>query len=129
MGPQFGFAVIALDCGFLWVPPLPMPLLSKPATQRAETDHRAHEEDTVTLGIFSVGGNALAQIDTQLACYGRTVRNLVSDTLGLSTCRFKLICSLGELRNEDMLCERIVDDQCSLTIVFSDHGAKEHSDD
>ena len=106
-----------------------MPLLSKPATQRAETDHRVHEEDTVTLDIFSVGGNVLAQIGTQLACYGRTVRNLVSDTLGLRTCRFMLIGSLGELRNEDMLCERIVDDQRSLTIIFSDQGEKEHSDD
>ena len=36
-----------------------MPLFSEPATQRAEKDHIAHEEDTVSLGILSVGGNVL----------------------------------------------------------------------
>lgn len=106
-----------------------MPLLSSPATQGAETGYRSREEDIVSLCILSVGGNILARIDTQLACYGRTIRNLVSDTLGLSTCRFRLICSLGELRNEDMLCERIIDQHRSLTIVFSDSGTDEHSDD
>ena len=106
-----------------------MPLLPSPSTQGVDTGNRPPEEDIVSLCILSVGGNMLARIETQLACYGRTIRNLVSDTLGLSTRRFKLICALGELRNEDMLCERITCQHLSLTMVIGESGADEQSDD
>lgn len=106
-----------------------MPFLPSLSTQSVDTGNRLPEDATISLCIFSIGGHILARIETQLACYGRTIRKLVSDTLGLSTLRFRLIGALGELCNEDMLCERISCQHLSLTIVIGESGADEHSDD